>query len=128
MVSGMEELRRRLEVLLGAKPEAPIDTTSKEESEREAEVVRQRQARVAEAGGELLGAAFKFLGELVTQAPESQAAPDGLVRQVREGLQQCVEVDESGKHRLTVAFPDARSVENLADVLARFLVAGKSAD
>ena len=128
MVSGMEELRRRLEVLLGAKPEAPIDTTSKEESEREAKVVRQRQARVAEAGGELLGAAFKFLGELVTQAPESQPAPEGLVRQVREGLQQCVEVDESGKHRLTVAFPDAGSVENLADVLARFLVAGKGTE
>ena len=128
MVSGMEELRRRLEVLLGAKPEAPVDETSKERSQREAEVARERQARVAEAGGELLGAAFKFLGELVTQTPETRPAPEGLVTQVREGLQQCVEVDESGKHRLTVAFPDAKSVENLADVLARFLVAGKSAD
>ncbi len=128
MVSGMEELRRRLEVLLGAKPEAPVDETSKEQSKREAEVVRQRQARVAEAGGELLGAAFKFLGELVTQTPESPSAPDGLVTQVREGIQQCVEVDDSGKHRLTVAFPDAEAVENLADVLARFLVAGKSGE
>jgi superfamily II DNA or RNA helicase len=125
MVSGMEELRRRLEVLLGAKPEAPVDETSREQSLREAEVAQQRQARVAEAGGELLGAAFKFLGELVTESPEAQPAPDRLVSQVREGLQQCVEVDETGKHRLTVAFPDAKAVENLADVLARFLVAGK---
>lgn len=128
MVSGMEELRRRLEVLLGAKPEAPIDETSREQVEREAEIVRQRQARVSEAGGELLGAAFKFLGELVTQSPESRPAPDGLITQVREGLQQCVEVDETGKHRLTVSFPDAKAVENLADVLARFLVAGKEVE
>ncbi len=128
MVSGMEELRRRLEVLLGAKPEAPVDETSMERSKQEAEAAERRQARVAEAGGELLGAAFKFLGELVTEAPEAQPAPAGLVTQVREGLQQCVEVDESGKHRLTVAFPDAKAVENLADVLARFLVAGKSGD
>ena len=75
MVSGMEELRRRLEVLLGAKPEAPVDETSKEQSLREAEVAQQRQARVAEAGGELLGAAFKFLGELVTESPETRTGP-----------------------------------------------------
>ena len=29
--SGVEELRRRLEVLLGAKPEAPVDVTKREE-------------------------------------------------------------------------------------------------
>ncbi|NLS94337.1 MAG: DEAD/DEAH box helicase [Planctomycetaceae bacterium] len=128
MVSGMEELRRRLEVLLGAKPEAPVDETSLERSKQEAEAAKERQARVAEAGGELLGAAFKFLGELVSQTPDSQPAPQGLVSQVREGLQQCVQVDETGKHRLTVAFPDAKAVENLAGVLARFLVAGKATD
>ena len=128
LVSGMEELRRRLEVLLGAAPEAPVDETSKARSREEAETVRQRQARVAEAGGELLGAAFKFLGELVAESSESGTAPEGLVSQVREGLQQCVEVDESGKHRLTVSFPDAESVENLADVLARFLVAGRNTE
>lgn len=126
MVSGMEELRRRLEVLLGAKPEAPVDESSKERSVQEAEAARQRQVRVAEAGGELLGAAFKFLGELVVESPKSPPAPESLVAQVREGLSQCVEVDESGKHRLTVAFPDAEAVNGLADTLARFLVAGKS--
>ncbi len=126
MVSGMEELRRRLELLLGAKPEAPVDESSKERSAQEAEAAAQRQARVAEAGGELLGAAFKFLGELVAESSEAQAVPEGFVTQVREGLQQCVQVDESGKHRLTVAFPDAKAVGQLAEVLARFLVAGKS--
>ena len=74
----------------------------------------------------MLGAAFKFLGELVAESPEAQAVPEGFVTQVREGLQQCVQVDESGKHRLTVAFPDAKAVGQLAEVLARFLVAGKS--
>ena len=128
LVSGMEELRRRLEVLLGSRSEASVDEASQGDFRQEGETAQPRQARVAEAGGELLGAAFKFLGELVTESSKSHPAPEGLVSQVRAGLQQCVEVDESGKHRLTVSFPDAESIENLADVLARFLVAGRSTE
>ena len=37
--SGVEELRRRLEVLLGAKPEAPVDITKREEVVQQAEQI-----------------------------------------------------------------------------------------
>ena len=37
LASGMEELRRRLEVLLGAKPEAPPDRSQQEQTRRDAE-------------------------------------------------------------------------------------------
>ena len=70
--SGIEELRRRLEVLLGAKPEAPLDVTKREEVDRQAEQLAERRDRVAAAGGEMLGAVFSFLGELVSQ---DQAQP-----------------------------------------------------
>jgi superfamily II DNA or RNA helicase len=125
MISGMEELRRRLEVLLGAKPEAPLDQTSLEKSRRESEA---RQRRVAEAGGELLGAAFRFLGELVGGQPDTQPVPAPLVDQVRQGLDQCIDVDESGNQRLTVSFPNREAIDSLANVLARFLAASKGPD
>ena len=66
--SGMEELKSRLEVLLGARPEAPVDESVKQAAEASTRTVDDsHRDRVAAAGGELLGAAFKFLGELVAQ-------------------------------------------------------------
>ena len=76
--SGVEELRRRLEVLLGAKPEAPVDVTKREEVARQAEQLVEHRDRVAAAGGEMFGAVFSFLGELVSQ-DQSQPPAEPLV-------------------------------------------------
>ena len=83
---------------------------------------------MAEAGGELLGAAFRFLGELVGGESSSQPAPAPLVDQVRQGLDRCIEVDESGSQRLTVSFPNREAIDSLANILARFLAASKGPD
>ena len=84
--------------------------------------------RVAAAGGELLGAAFKLLGELVAESPPSPP-PSALVASLRDGLASCVDEDEEGKPRLTVTLPDHGALEGLAQTLARLLVAGQpSAD
>jgi len=66
LASGMEELKRRLEVLLGAKPHAAVDESEKQRQQREAERLARR-SRVAEAGGQLVAAAFTFLGEMIPQ-------------------------------------------------------------
>ena len=105
--SGVEELRRRLEVLLGAKPEAPLDVTKREEVTQQVEQLDGRRDRVAAAGGEMLGAVFNFLGELVTQN-QAQPPAEPLVAQVRDRLAECVEEDPSGRQRLTVTLPDRR--------------------
>ena len=47
---------------------------------------------------------------------------------MRERLSQCVEEDESGRQRLTVALPDRNALDNLAQTLARLLVAGSGGD
>lgn len=122
--SGMEELRRRLEVLLGAKPEGPVDETKKAD---ELETIRQgaQRERVAAAGGELLGAAFHFLGELVG-SQTSQAPADRLVSELRGRLGECVVEQPGGGQQLTVTLPDRQALNNLADTLARLLVAGES--
>ncbi len=72
LASGMDELKRRLEVLLGARPDGAIDESQRAEVEREAERLAQRE-RIANAGGQLLGAAFAFIGEMFPKKEETEA-------------------------------------------------------
>jgi SNF2 family DNA or RNA helicase len=125
MISGMDQLKQRLEVLLGAKAEAPLDATEQQDRvEETTRLVAAQKERVAAAGGELLGAAFKFLGELVTaQAP--QAAEPTVASDLRNRLSQCVETDDAGRQRLTVTLPDKAALNGLADALAQLLAVGK---
>jgi superfamily II DNA or RNA helicase len=122
--TGIEELKKRLEVLLGAKPEAPVDETHKQASTSAArELTAAHRQRVSTAGGELLGAAFRFLGELVDQQ-DGAPPPAGLVDNLRTGLRSCVEEDADGKQRLTVTLPDKSALEGLAQALAKLLTLG----
>lgn len=119
LASGMEELKRRLEVLLGAAPEAPVDQTERQRREEETERL-QRRSRVAEAGGQLLSAAFTFLGEMIPRGEESEATAQ-TASQLRARLEECLERDESGLPRLTVTLPDEAALDTLARSLASLL-------
>jgi hypothetical protein len=178
LVSGREELRRKLELLLGAIPAAPEDQSTRATAQRQVEqsptpaespadgadampgektglankndsvtgpVNRldgtggwgtagsgsgdhpvgvsggEHRARVAAAGGELLGAAFRFLGELVSQQTTA-APPEALVGALRSGLGQCVEPGENGQPVLRISLPDANTLDGLAQTLARLMV------
>ena len=126
LASGMQELKSRLEVLLGARPEAAVDESQKLESEQAAQAhSAARRERVAAAGGALLGAAFKFLGELVSQT-EAPAPSESLVSQMKAGLLACVENDAAGKPKLVITLPDASDLEGLAKTLARLVAANPS--
>jgi superfamily II DNA/RNA helicase len=130
VASGMEELKSRLEILLGAKQEAPVDESGKLAVEEETQKLNSAQReRVAAAGGELLGAAFQFLGELVAANSTSGAAPPApeLVSGLKSRLEQCVDQDESGKPRLTITLPDKAALDNLAQTLAKLLAIGAPA-
>ncbi|MBI3464894.1 MAG: hypothetical protein HY000_17835, partial [Planctomycetes bacterium] len=92
--------------------------------------------RVAAAGGELLGAVFHFLGELVagqppaeqpatTPDPRLDARLDDTAQQLRNRLDACVEPDVLGRPRLTVTLPDREALDKLAQTLAKLLVAGE---
>lgn len=130
MVSGMDEMKRRLEILIGAKPEAPLDDSmlkgafaniASNNTSLTAEI--EHRQRVASAGGEMLGAVFNFLGELVSQSPTSNIKPNQqVIEQVRNGLSSCVETDETGRQQLKVALPDEEALTNLATTLATLLV------
>ncbi|MEX0678704.1 MAG: DEAD/DEAH box helicase [Pirellulales bacterium] len=127
VASGVQELKGRLEVLLGARCEAPVDQSVRRQEEDAAlRLPESYRDRVAAAGGELLGAAFKLLGELVDQTPSAPPSP-ALVASLREGLGACVDEDPTGRPRLTVTLPDRGSLEHLAQTLARLLVASQPA-
>jgi len=120
----MEELKRRLEVLLGAKPEAPLDESEKARSEQEVARLARRE-RVAAAGGQLLGAAFAFLGEMIPEQAETEESRR-MAELFRQRFAECLEPDEQGRPRLTVTLPDAAALDQLAGSLARLMAAGQA--
>ena len=122
--SGIEELKRRMEVLLGSQPAAPVDESLKAEVERDVERFTQHRDRVAAAGGEMLGAVFNFLGELVAQDETTAPSPE-VVSNVHNRLTECVEEDDTGRQRLTITLPNRDTLDNLAQTLARMMVADK---
>jgi superfamily II DNA or RNA helicase len=132
LAGGIEELRRRLEVLLGARPEAPSDESVRRETEfevaRSANERDSRRERLAVSGGHLLSAAFRFLGELLPAPPdatESNAA-NALAATLKQSLTDLVEQDDQGRPRLTFALPDAAALDGLTNVLARLLAQTQS--
>jgi hypothetical protein len=94
LASGVEALKQRLEVLLGAKPHAPIDETEKQRQQQEAERLARR-ARVTEAGDQLLAAALTFLSEMIPQRePTNDTAR--MASDFKARLHECLERDEQG--------------------------------
>ena len=123
LVSGAEELKSRLEILLGAKPEAAADY---QEPAPVRALSTGHQERVAAAGGEMLGAVFNFLGELVAQNDQTPAPPTVLVDNLKKRLGNCVTEDQSGRQRLSITLPDRQALDNLAETLAHLLVTQSS--
>ncbi|MFN0128085.1 MAG: DEAD/DEAH box helicase [Verrucomicrobiales bacterium] len=115
LVSGMDELKRRLEVLLGAKPEGEKDVSAERRVE---EGLVARRTRVAEAGGQLFSAAFQFLGELV---PESKPPAPETVEAFRQGLAACTETQPDGSVTLNLKLPNTEALSTMAAALARLL-------
>ncbi len=116
--SGTEALKRRLEILLGAHEAAPADISVELRARADAAALAERKTRVAEAGGQLLGAAFTFLGQLIPTAGEPNPAAAAAIR---ERLSECVETGEDGRPRLNVTLPNADALSALADALARLM-------
>lgn len=117
--SGMDELKRRLEILLGAKPDAPTDESLKEQMEKEAAQLARKE-RVASAGGQLLGAAFSFIGEMFSEKEETEKALH-LSEAFKERLSECLEKREDGKLKMTITLPDEAVLDNMAKSLAQIV-------
>ena len=122
LASGMEEMKRRLEVLLGTKPEAPVDESRKEQVEREAQQLLRKE-KIASAGGQLMGAAFAFMSEILPQKEETEQTRQ-MAKTFKSHLYECMEKDEDGNLKMTITLPDESILDNLAKSLAQVLGSG----
>lgn len=113
---GIDELKRRLEILLGEKPEAAIDESQREKVERETEH-RRRKENIAVAGGQLLSAAFTMIGELMGSTSQTEGGRE-TAQTFKNVLSDCMEKNEDGSMNLTIRLPDDSALDNLANVLA----------
>ena len=114
-----EDLKRRLEVLLGHKPAAPVDESQKAERQAEAERLARRD-KVAAASGQLLTAGFTLLDELLGARTEKQPSP-AVTERIKTRLAECVERDEQGRSKLSILLPNAAVLEQIATVLSRLI-------
>ncbi len=73
------------------------------------------------AGGELLGAVFNFLGELVGQDASTPAPPEEVVNNLCDSLSKCVEEDGEGRQRLSITLPNGDTLNNLAKTPAHLM-------
>jgi len=126
LATGMEELKRRLEVLLGARPEAAEDERMKTEAQQVATLARKK--KIAAAGGQLVGAAFAFIGEMFPDADnDGGEETEQLAGVFKAKLSECLEKDGDGNLKMTIALPDETFLDNMARSLARMVgAAGKS--
>lgn len=117
--SGMDELKSRLEVLLGALPEGHLDASLKREKEAEAAQLVQRREKMADAGGQLLTAGFGFLSQML---PDTGAAPaTETVTALREQLSAAAETDEKGQKSLKINLPSEEALYQFAEALAKLM-------
>ena len=124
MTTGMDELKRRLEILLGEKPDAAEDESMREQVEKEAEVLARKE-KIAAAGGKLVGAAFSFIGEMFSSREESDEMTQ-LVGAFKGKLSDCMERADDGTLKMTISLPDEAFLDNMARSLAQMVSDGKN--
>jgi hypothetical protein len=116
-------LKRRLEILLGEKPDAAEDVSVKEQVEKEAQTLVKKE-KIAAAAGKLVGAAFAFIGEMFSENDESEEVAH-LAGAFKSKLGECLEKAEDGSLKMTISLPDEAFLDSMARSLARMVNAGR---
>lgn len=117
MSCGIEELKRRLEVLLGNTSAAPIDESQRRQVE--AQVLGPADPRFAEVGGQLVSTAFELLAHLVDSRPDQgSSSVDRTQQLVRKQLAACTGKDAQGRPTLALTLPSEEALDRIAATLA----------
>ncbi|MFM8479395.1 MAG: helicase, partial [Planctomycetaceae bacterium] len=117
--SSMEELKSRLEVLLGAVPEARTDESQRREREAETARLVEKREQMAAAGGQLLSAAFGFLAQMLPNSPANPPAAPEVVNRIQQQLTDAAEIDENGRRMLKIALPPDEALGQIAQTIAQ---------
>ncbi|MBN1761009.1 MAG: DEAD/DEAH box helicase [Chitinispirillaceae bacterium] len=124
MTAGIDELKKRLELLLADKPVAPVDESEQQRVEAEAQRLSRAQA-MEKSGGELITAMFSFMRSVI---PSAQPVDGGAIEQFKTGLMTAVTQEEDGGISMKIRLPDAAAIEEMAKTMAVFggMVAGNN--
>jgi superfamily II DNA or RNA helicase len=123
MTTGIEELKRRMEILLGARPEAAEDVSMKAEVEKETAALAQKE-KIAAAGGQMVSAAFAFIGEMFAD-DDGDVEIKQLAGVFKARLGDCMETTEDGSLKMTITLPDETFLDSMARSMARMAHAGR---
>ncbi|MDR1290196.1 MAG: DEAD/DEAH box helicase, partial [Planctomycetaceae bacterium] len=150
MTSGVEELKRRLEVLLGSKPAAPVDNsmlnsstvspqeTTIDQPQEQNQDYDKSQEPIAQAGNDVLQSLLRFTDVLFgtlspkpeTQTgtqPETPTIANTISEQILPNIQKTVakavrvESDAEGNTRLSFTLPERPVLEGLLQNAAQLL-------
>lgn len=114
LTTGADELKAKLEILLGAKCEAPL--VDKELPGK----VEPRRDRVAEAGVQLLTAAITLFQELSGVEENSRQGVEGVLQSLQSKFEPRLQNDPNGQPRLSLALPDADTMDQFKQLFSRF--------
>jgi len=114
-----DDIKEKLEVLLGAKPEVPVDETVK------ATAAATPDERLAQAGSSFLRAALDLLGEISGKVDGGKH--QGALDELRAALDVQVVTDDLGHRRLSIALPPREALSTLLRGAAALLT-GASGD
>ncbi|MBU6301886.1 MAG: DEAD/DEAH box helicase [Verrucomicrobia bacterium] len=117
--SGMEELKRRLEILLGKPPEPTPDVTAPAPMESPARLLRPPSNKSEAVGGDRLGLLFAALAEILPQPTADSPALQVVARRIRATLDECLTSENDGRVRLSFTLADHATVDRLAEILSR---------
>ena len=118
--SQTEDIKAKLEVLLGAKPAAPVDETVKVAAARAAQ-----EDRLAATGSKFLDAALELLTEVAGGPHAGTAQP---LRGDLGKLDVKVVTDERGERRVSFALPPREALAALLRGVAGLLSSGSADD
>jgi hypothetical protein len=120
--SGMEELKKRLEILIGKRPDASQDESMLAQVEDQAETLARKE-RIENAGGQLLSAALNFIGEMFPKQDETEEITQ-LTETFEKHLAGCLDKNEKGQLKMTFTLPDESVLHSLARSLAKMVNIG----
>jgi SNF2 family DNA or RNA helicase len=116
-----DDSKEKLEVLLGAKPEAPADETVKENASR-----ATSEDRLAQTGGAFLRSAFELLAEMA--GGHEAGGREAVLGELRSTLDVKVVADDRGGRRLSFAMPSRETLSVLLRGVAGLLADARDDD
>jgi SNF2 family DNA or RNA helicase len=124
MTSGIDDIKKKLEILLGEKAPAPIDEsmldTATEEKQSEPAPANER---ASEASGKLLSAVFSFIQEAIPQAARPEKTESPLALALQDSFKSISKATPDGKVRMEFTFDSRDTVNSLGSTIAMLLEA-----